>query len=265
MPSSKPLPTADIYDWSEGRHREIRSNLDERRIAIAKLLQIDPQEKRIVGVQKASNTSTGNSVSEYIKHRNQPGDIKTVLWIDLVLDELAGMLGRFVMNRHNLNGQGSDPATRKILEDIAARDRITSREIEDLDLKARKLIATNYPGGPENFRKGRFKSRLVIEAAQRALGDLPPPKRGRPHGSNNKAAQELVHELAGIYDAYTGKRPSRSVVNKKADAVILSQKEGGRFLRFCECVIQALPADYQEQVTNAGGGLAALIRREVSR
>ena len=169
------------------------------------------------------------------------------------------------MNSHNLNGESSDPAVRKILEFIAARDRITGKEIEGLDLRARKLIAKHYPGKPEAFRKGHFKSLLVIESAKSALADLPPPKRGRPKGTANKAAKELIHELAGIYGAYSSERPSRSVFNKMIDGKIVEQTENGRFKRFCELVIKALPVDYQDEVTRVGGGLAALVRNEISR
>jgi hypothetical protein len=260
----KKIPTADTYDWSSGRHREIRNNLDGLQIEIAELIQIDPLEKQLVRVPRAPDTSIGNSASAYIEHGKKPGVTDTVLRIQLVLDELEGVLCRFVVNSHNLNGQASDPTVRKALEIIAARDQITGPEIEELELTIRELIAKHYPGKPEAFRKGRFKSRLVSEAARRALADVPPSMRGRPQGTTNEAAKQLVHELGGIYGAYSPERPSRSVVNKKIGAVIVGRTEEGRFKLFCEQVIRALPEGYQDQVTNSGGGLATLVRKELS-
>ena len=265
MTNSKKMPTADIYDWSSGRHRGIRSNLVELQVDIAELLQIDPLEEQLVRVPKEADTPTVNSVSAYIELRNKPGDTDTVLRIQLVIDELEGMLCRFVKDSHNLNGQASDPAVRQVLKTIAARDQISGQEIEKLDIRVRELIAKHYPGKLEAFRKGCFKSQLVREAAQRALADIPPPGRGRPKGTTNKAAKELIHELAGIYRAYSSERPSRSVFDKMIDGKIVEQTENGRFKRFCELVIKALPSDYEHRVTRTGGGLATLIRDELSR
>lgn len=261
----KKMATADIYDWSSGRHRGIRNRLDCLRGDIAELLQIDPLEKQLVPVPNAPDTRTGSSVEAYIEYRKKPSVTETVFRIQLVLDELEGMLCRFVMNSHNMNGESSDPAVRNVMVSIAARDRITGKEIEELDLRVRELIAKHYPGKPEAFRKGHFKSLLVIEAAKSALADLPTPKRGRPKGTTNKAAKELIHELAGIYGAYSPKPPSRSVVIRLVNAYTEANTEGGNFLKFCGDVIKALPVDYQDEVTRADGGLAALVRNEISR
>jgi hypothetical protein len=260
MARSNTLPITQIYDWSSGHHRAIRLKLRERREQIAELLQIDLEEMRSVPIPKPAGDVSDRSFDAYVEQRKSYARIDSVPIIDLILDEIEGFLCRFVMNVFNLNGQASQPAIRKVLIDIAARDAINEREIEDLDLGIREYLADNYVGHRDNFCPGTVKSDLVIETAKLVLKELPQPRVGRPGGTTNAAAKELMREILFLYRTYSPNPPTRSVLNQKDQGGIIQQKESGRFLKFCKCVTAALPTYYHDQVTRSGGGIATLVR-----
>lgn len=263
MAMPKALPEHRCYDWSDGKHRSIEIRLAVRRDEIAAILQIDPAETQAVCINDTTHAA-GRSVAAYIAQRTSWSRVEFVPRIDLVLDDIKGILTRFMVDVSNLNERASQNVVRKTLEAIATRSDITEEEIELLDLSVREQLAEHYPGGRKNFRPGVVWPDFVIEAAQSALGAMEKPKRGRPKGSTNQAAEIFARELVAVFSANSPVKPSRSVINRKVQGEIVSREEGGLCLRFFECVREALPDEYRDKVTKSGGGRASLIQRALS-
>ena len=263
MAKPKSLPQHRCYDWSSGDHRSIEIRLAAQRDEIASILQVDPTERQAVRITDKMRP-TGRSVSAYIARRNGFSGFELVSRLQLVLDDIKGALVRFVAELSNVNERASENVVRTTLEAVAARQSITEEEVELLDLSVRERLAKHYPSGAENFKPGALWPEFVIEAAQSALRDIEKPKRGRPKGSINQAADTLGRELVAIFSSNSPAPPARSVVNRKSKGAIMSSVEGGDLLKFFECVIDALPDDYRERVTKSGGDLPSLVRRSLS-
>ncbi len=106
MSNTKSLPQHHCYDWSSGDHRSIEIRLSVRREEIAGILHIgckDVEAVRIVDQSQPADRSVGT----YIKRRNTCSGVEIVSRADLVLDEIRGILCRFVADVSNLNQRAS--------------------------------------------------------------------------------------------------------------------------------------------------------------
>jgi len=263
METRKALPEYNSYNWSGGQHRCIGRGLADRRSEITIILQIDPMETRPDGVTNSAGCMPRTD-ADYVEWRNKCKPARLVPRIDLALNEIEGILTRFMVEVKNYNERASINAVRKTLEVIAERGDITEEEIESLDPSVREYLAKHYPGSRESFKPGSVRPELVFEAAKSAVITIEKPARGRPKDSINLAAKNLARDLITVYSGNSFARPSRSVVNQKVHGEIVSRKEGGNFLKFFECMIEALPDDYQDKVTKSRSDLASLIRRTLS-
>lgn len=257
---SKKLPQFSYYNWPEGKHRGILDRLTDRRENFASILRIDLADIETAPIT-AGSAGNGRDVSDYICWRNQPRQMNFIALIDIALDDITSALTRFMMALANLNALASKSALYNILSKISERDKILKGEIETLDPSVREKLAEHYPGGRGKFKRGEVCTKQVIEAAGSAITNMEKPSRGRPKNTINLATKSLTCDLATIYENYSPYRVSRSVVNKKVHGDVVSQMEGGNFLRFLECAIDALPKDFQQKVTKSGGSPVSSIRK----
>jgi hypothetical protein len=266
-PQTASLPTWQAFRWNGNDLHIIAKALRASRDEIAQLLEVGADEvEGWIPPKAQGEVPQAQKFDAYMALRNNRSNAKLVHRIDLVIEELALILVAFVAGLTNVNALASEPRIRHALEVISKRTDIAEDEIETWDPGVRLVLAEHYPGGREQFAPGTVRPDAVSAAAGAALEMLPKPKRGRPEGSENRAAHELARELACFYENNSPHRPARSViVNTSLDTSRPNTREGGIFLKFFALAVYALPLHARDALTRDGGSIDALARRVVTR